>query len=239
MCCYSRLDSKFVEEELIIQENETLLPFALINLEEFEHSVTLYLGKEMITEEDLVRLFEDSNIKTEVLYDSSVIGYNFCREILDSKKNFNKRLLVLGAVLTNLASVQSKLKIIEKCYGFSNNEEIKPEEIQRLVEDIVEISVNWLPLAAISFETQKYSNRTISSERLREYKKELFRYKTEFFEFCKYEITKNECIKFTDLEDLFINTQLGNLFRSFEVRHSLAKFNTNFEEVARFNTFFR
>ena len=182
-CCIKGIDSPdkiHSKEEKTIIRNERLLPFFSVNLTKLEKVLETQNYDHRLNQANLRKIFSELNLNPEVFTDPSCAEFKLFQSLLESDKLYTQRKIILVAVLTSSESVQTKVHIIGKYYDFSNNNLLELDEIEKLLDEIVYLSVKIIPMIAVA--TDEVNDNNLSEENYQKYYEFLMLSKEKFVE---------------------------------------------------------
>ena len=234
-CCMTRVEGvyekNFTREDRIIIRNERLVPFFTVNLKRIETVLEVQNYDHRLNQTNLRKIFSELGLNPDVFTDPSCAEFNFFQSLLESDKLYTQRKIILGSVLTSSESIQTKAHIIQKYYDFSNNNLLELDEIEKLLDEIVYLSVKIIPMVAVA--TDEVNDNNLSEENYQKYYEFLMLSKEKFVEKYALKILDGvKSISFDDLASKFNNSQLSDLLSSDMVRMLLFDMSMKIKEYS-------
>ena len=224
-------EKNFTREDRIIIRNERLVPFFTVNLKRIETVLEVQNYDHRLNQTNLRKIFSELGLNPDVFTDPSCAEFNFFQSLLESDKLYTQRKIILGSVLTSSESIQTKAHIIQKYYDFSNNNLLELDEIEKLLDEIVYLSVKIIPMVAVA--TDEVNDNNLSEENYQKYYEFLMLSKEKFVEKYALKILDGvKSISFDDLASKFNNSQLSDLLSSDMVRMLLFDMSMKIKEYS-------
>jgi hypothetical protein len=227
-CCLRQVEENMAEmayckQEGVICKVEFTTPFATVKLNTLEKCLENHNFDHRLNKSDIRKVLGDLGLNQNMLTDPETPQFRYFEKFLDKDKLYTQRKLILSAILISTESTDIKVDLLGKYYDFSKNQALEKDEINTLLNEIVEGSVQIIPLIAVKEEEdEKLRSSSLSEAEYENYISYLLLSKDLFTEkYSKAIMGASDSLRFTDLIIKFRNNALAVLLSSKVVRNIL------------------
>lgn len=185
------------EEESIITMREKQIPFSRIKLEDLQKALKTNENNRVLSIVQLRKAMSGLGFDTQIFGQPDENIQNFLKLLSNSSRLYELKTISLFGVVLSIGSPKEKSLILFKLYENTEGEGLSKSEINAMIEDIIDVSVNKLPQIAINDDDDP-EQFTLPKEKLLNYVSSLLEKKENYIT-----IAVNSLI--ADKEKIFVN----------------------------------
>lgn len=175
LCCSRSSQSilpsrELSKEERIVMEREKLLPFSKVQSKKVNEVIHKYTKKGKLSRQEFMRAQADLELDLiKHLEDPESDIYKFFSSMKDGQL-FNGRSLALCGILVGTGSEKEKAEVLFEHFDKDAGGSLDRKEIHHMLTEIIQMSVDYLPLLAVSETAQE---NTLDEEQLEAFQNKL------------------------------------------------------------------
>ena len=167
-------------EESAVRSNENQTPFATLKLASLIESINKNQDEQVMSISQFRRALAEVGIKLSVFTDPESLMFNLMQILQNPQGLYEVKTVILSAIVLNKCALPKKTQALFNLYS-KNPKEMTDAEIKIMLEEIINISANLLPM--IAKQANEEPNRTrLPEDKVSEYVSSMMQNKQKFID---------------------------------------------------------